>query len=486
MRGPGRWLSTGAAWARGRWFIVAVSLIGWCGGLRFQNIAWAAPLFSPSTKVVLFTPASADPLVARLEAELAAVGIAVRRVPLPADSHLDDVISREIAAGASAAIRIIPHSRGTEVWTGDTTARVAGRRSIKADTSDAALSVIALRTVEFLRASLLDVRRRETAPVAATRGPADEPPAATPSLPTPSLQGPGAGPRSEAATPEKIPGEESTPVARPTSARPATAARVATLTEAEVPRAAEPVATRPDQSPASRSSDTSPGRPSQQSPERPRAPSEAARVDEPTPPIPIGEPRAPSVERSRPGAGRGWRHADHFEIAVGPAVLASPGGIGPIGAIAAIGRGQVVGPLGVELMAVFPAMTRRIGTVLGNEDISAALFGAGVAWRLTPARGPWLADMAVGGSATMLRTVGSVMETQSVVGTQSVAGTAKSTVKLTGYARLGAGYEMSSWLVGRIDAIAGIVASRTLIGPGDLPAWGPLFAGGVLALQANW
>jgi hypothetical protein len=75
----------------------------------------------------------------------------------------------------------------------------------------------------------------------------------------------------------------------------------------------------------------------------------------------------------------------------------------------------------------------------------------------------------------------------SVVGTQSVAGTTASTVKITGYARLGAGYQMSSWLIGRIDAIAGIVASRTLIGPANSdPSWGPLFGGGVLALQANW
>ncbi len=476
MRGPGRWLSTGGARARGRWFVVAASLIGWCGGLPFQNIALAAPLFSPSTRVVLFTPASSDPLVARLEAELAAVGIAVRRVPLPADSHLDDVISREIAAGASAAIRIIPRSRGTEVWTGDTTARVSSRRSIRPAASDAALSVIALRTVEFLRASLLGVRRREPAPDAAAGGAADEQVAAMP-----SLQGPGGGPRGEGVTPERNSSEEGTPIARPTSAGPATAARATTSMEAGVPRATELVAARPDEVPAARSADTSQGRPRQQSSEQSRAPSEAARIDEPTPPIRVGEPRPPSIERSRPGAERGWRHVDHFEIAVGPAVLASPGRIGPIGAIAAIGRGQVVGPIGVELMAVFPVMPARVGTAVGTEDIRAALFGAGATWRLTPAHRPWLTDVALGGSATLLRAVGSV------VGTQSVAGTTASTVKITGYARLGAGYQMSSWLVGRIDAIAGVVASRTLIGPANSDtSWGPLFGGGVLALQANW
>jgi DHA1 family bicyclomycin/chloramphenicol resistance-like MFS transporter len=66
---------------------------------------------APSTRVVIFVRSTSDPLAARVEAELAAVGIAVRRIQMPTDEQLEAVVAREMAAGAWATIRE-PQSRG--------------------------------------------------------------------------------------------------------------------------------------------------------------------------------------------------------------------------------------------------------------------------------------------------------------------------------------------------------------------------------------
>jgi hypothetical protein len=431
---------------------LVVAAAGTPGGQRgiLENRAEAAPLFRPSTKVVLFTPAQPDPLVARLEAELAAVGIAVRRVTLPPDSQLDAVITREIGAGASAAIRIIPRSRGTDVWTGDTTARVLSRRSLKADTSDAALSVIALRTVEFLRASLLEVKRRGPgvgAPaVAAVRGTAADQPG----------QGQSQG-QGQPQPPEEPSIDRSTATRRTIAPRPAPADTG--RRENTEPRSPE---TQPETSPATATV---------------QRPAGTTRPDEPD------RSTLPSVTRA-PGSERPAGQRDHFEIAVGPAVLASPGGIGPVGTLAVMGRGPIAGPVELEMMGVFPLLPTRLTTPDGPIDISVALFGGGAALRLTPARGPWRADVALGASATMLRSAGAAGSGLGSVGAN------ESTWKATGHARIGGGYALNRWIVLRVDALGGVVASRTFIGkkgnPIDYGSWGSVFAGGALALQASW
>jgi hypothetical protein len=60
------------------------------------------------------------------------------------------------AARAEGAIRVAPDATGAEVWIAEpATGRTLLRQSLSADASPAMISVIALRTVEFLRASLL-------------------------------------------------------------------------------------------------------------------------------------------------------------------------------------------------------------------------------------------------------------------------------------------------------------------------------------------
>ncbi len=98
-------------------------------------------------------------LVARLTAELQALGISVVLVPkkIGPEPHreLDDLARQEDAA---AAVRIAPVSGVVEIWVAD---RVTGKTvyrqvEIPADV-DGSEALIAVRTVELLRASLLEI-----------------------------------------------------------------------------------------------------------------------------------------------------------------------------------------------------------------------------------------------------------------------------------------------------------------------------------------
>ena len=367
-----------------------------------MNRAVAAPGSRPPMLVVLFTPPTPDPLVARIEAELAAVHIAVRILDVPPDSEIDAVVTGEISSGASAAIRVLPRSSGTEVWTKDTTAQVLRRRSISgADTSDAATSVVAWRTVEFLRASLLDIGRR---PVAGS------------------------------------------PAVKPSNDQ--ASSREATVAESIVP-------------PASPTADVSP-----------------ASAVQPTGPTPTPIQPTSATPKSTLVSTR-------FAIAAGPAFVATFGGIAPIASGVIAGRAHIAGRAGVEVMALFPIAPSRVTNPVGSVQIGASLFGAAAEFRLTPP-GDWVSDCAVGGSALLIRTVGT--------GVGSNQGSTDSTWRFATHVRLGAGVALAPWLTLRADVVAG-ASPRLVINSvdssnsnvsHDLAAWGPTFAVATVGVQANW
>ncbi len=428
-------------------------LTGLAGLAGLESRAWGATGFPPSTKVVLFTPPYTDPLVARLDAELAAVGIAVRRLPMPSDADLDSAITREITSGASAAIRVIPRSRGTEVWTGETTARMLRRRAIRADTSDAALSVIALRTVEFLRASLLDVKRRTPASQAVARNPGDQVPVR------------------ETATIEKgIPSEK---------AAPADKVSPATVPETPAVRAPEAATVRPTETPTARPDEVTQGRTTEKATDVRTAPPSAPPADRQS------EPRL-STKRDT--------MSPHFEIAAGPALVASPGGTSPITSAAAIGRAWLTEQVGIEMMALFPMIPSRLTNTEGSIEFKAAVFGGGATFRLTPP-GRWTADVALGVSAILFRAAGAGV---GAVNNAPNMGRIDSVWKAAAQARIGGGVEINRWLLLRADVLAGMIPSSriqlasaatdstgtTILN--DRATWGPTFAAGTVGLQANW
>jgi hypothetical protein len=112
----------------------------------------SAPV-SHGPRVVLFTVTSDDPLAGRIDAELRALGFAVSRVAILPDVDIEALVGRALATGARGAV--VADGHRTDVWIGDDgTGRVALRQELEVDETSGLQSVLALRTVEFLRISL--------------------------------------------------------------------------------------------------------------------------------------------------------------------------------------------------------------------------------------------------------------------------------------------------------------------------------------------
>ncbi len=101
-----------------------------------------------------------NPVAVRLRAELEALGFRV--IVLPGSEHPPSREALEAAArdaGAVAAVRIVPSQKGVEVWVADrATGKTVLREVVAAQPGSAAgTSTIAVRAVELLRASLMEV-----------------------------------------------------------------------------------------------------------------------------------------------------------------------------------------------------------------------------------------------------------------------------------------------------------------------------------------
>lgn len=475
----------------GSTLLFALAAVGladaWPGG-GAGRVQAAEPAIPPATKVALFTPPYPDPLVARIEAELAAVGIAVRKLETPPEAQLEAAITRELAAGAGAAIRVIPRSRGTEIWAGDTTTRVLRARSIRADTSDAALSVIALRTVEFLRATLLDVRRR-AATVRPINGGVGAPTGKTAADQT--------GREPVAMERTAAPGWPNPVETPPSNAESADGRRSSSAGDRSVDRPGDrPVETiiveaggGPDASSRPPSSEGALARASQASrPDRLRGSEDAT---------PEAEARAHALKAKAAG------EVTRFDVSAGPALLGSPGGLSPVWAAAVVGRGRFTDTAGVELMAVFPLTAKRLDIPeVGQVETMPALFGAAATVRLSPSSGSpdapeWVADAAAGVSAIMLRAKGSLGATGGSGTGSSASAAVVSAWKPAAHIRLGGGVRISPWLVFRLDLVGGLCTSRIGVGAVrtdaqgnqtsvDEGTFGPAFGTATLGLQASW
>lgn len=114
------------------------------------GIALAAPP-QPVPTVTVYSPPSGEALAGRLQAELYAVGIEARMVPIAEEATTGEPGARD---EARAVIRIAPGGNGTEVWVADPGGAGTLRQSL-VSTSRTMAAVVALRTMEFLRASLL-------------------------------------------------------------------------------------------------------------------------------------------------------------------------------------------------------------------------------------------------------------------------------------------------------------------------------------------
>ncbi len=114
-----------------------------------------------------------DPLAARLAAELEGMGLGVERARIDPTTAIDEQVRVVLAGGARGVV--VADGRRTEFWVAEEgTDRIAMRQELEIESSPTMESVLSLRTVEFLRASLgLTARSRTVAPPVDTAEEAD-------------------------------------------------------------------------------------------------------------------------------------------------------------------------------------------------------------------------------------------------------------------------------------------------------------------------
>ncbi|HXU60831.1 MAG TPA: hypothetical protein VN962_03975 [Polyangia bacterium] len=143
--------------------VVALWSTGWAGVARAQTDA--------AVRVALLATTSDDPLAGRIEAELRALGFQVERSAISPEQPIDEQVRAAIAGGARAAV--VADGHRTDVWVAAAGADRAGlRQELEVEEASGLQSVLALRTVEFLRISLGLATPPPVMPVAAPVPPA--------------------------------------------------------------------------------------------------------------------------------------------------------------------------------------------------------------------------------------------------------------------------------------------------------------------------
>jgi hypothetical protein len=124
-------------------------------------------------RVVLLGLTDDDPLAARLAAELEGMGLDVERARIDPTIAIDEQVRVALTGGARGVV--VADGRRTEFWVAEEgTDRIAMRQELEIEFSPTMESVLSLRTVEFLRASLGLTARSTPAP------PVTPPPVETP------------------------------------------------------------------------------------------------------------------------------------------------------------------------------------------------------------------------------------------------------------------------------------------------------------------
>ena len=104
-------------------------------------------------RVVLLGLTDDDALAARLAAELEGMGLDVERARIDPTIAIDEQVRVALAGGARGVV--VADGRRTEFWVAEEgTDRIAMRQELEIESSPTMESVLSLRTVEFLRASL--------------------------------------------------------------------------------------------------------------------------------------------------------------------------------------------------------------------------------------------------------------------------------------------------------------------------------------------
>lgn len=132
---------------------IALALLA-CAAFFLEPFAFAD---DQRVVAVLVPPTGDEKLAARVAAELRAMGLEPKTVAIDEQQDATALARTARDSGAIAAIRIVRSDKRAEVWLAD---RVTGKtllREVTCEANEDAESVLAVRAVELLRASLLEI-----------------------------------------------------------------------------------------------------------------------------------------------------------------------------------------------------------------------------------------------------------------------------------------------------------------------------------------
>ncbi|XXX81575.1 hypothetical protein WMF30_22725 [Sorangium sp. So ce134] len=323
-------------------------------------------------RIVVVAPAKEDRVSLRLQAELRALKFEVPEVEIAADppsrERLEEVARDKDAV---AAVRIAPSSDGVEVWLVDRmTGKTVLRELVTDDTrSSSGGAALALRVVELLRASLMELD--------APRHPAGE-----------------------VAPP---------PLIRELMAPP--------------------------------------------------------RADTPAP--------APGADLSPPRRGA-------FSIELGPALLFSPGGMGPWGLLSAAAHYEPSEEVGASVFALIPVVSSRASGPEGVATARVGLVGAGISGVVAPSGSPWRFAVGAGVSAVWMRLEGRSSD--------RYQGSTEDLLTAAPLLRAGLGAAITPRLRVRADALCGVAILVPVVkfAGRHVATWGVPLIAPSLGLELVW
>ncbi|WP_437296458.1 hypothetical protein [Sorangium sp. So ce426] len=339
-------------------------------------LALAAPLRDARAgggpRIVVVAPAEDDRVSLRLQAELRALKFEVPEVEIepgpPSRARLEEVAR---ASDAVAAVRIAPSRGGVEVWIVDRmTGKTVLREMVTDDTrSSSGGAAVALRVVELLRASLMELD-------------AQHPPEAEVE-PPPMIRALMAPPRADTAAP-------------------------------------------------------------------------APRLD-------LSPPRQAA-----------------FSVELGPAMLLSPGGMGPWGLVSAAAHYQSSETVSASVFAMIPAVASSASGPEGVATARVGLVGAGISGIVAPPGSPWSFAVGAGASAVWMRLEGRPSE--------SYEGSTEDILTVAPLLRAGLGVAITPRVRVRADALCGVAILVPVVEFAGryVATWGVPLVAPSLGLELIW
>jgi hypothetical protein len=202
-----------------------------------------------------------------------------------------------------------------------------------------------------------------------------------------------------------------------------------------------------------------------------------------TPNRPAGEVPAPPPARKLIAPAEGARARaptrHWFDVAIGPSVIASPGGIGPQGALAVAARLRLTPELAFGTWWLLPAFAGHVDTAAASAELRTVIGGVGFELETAASR-PWSASVGAGFGFTYLGADGRA--------NAPLIGAHVEWIGAGWFGRVGGAYNIDGRMRVRLDVSVGstFIVPVLTVGDVELGRWGQPWIAPTCSLELAW